>query len=130
MRKRTKTPRSACRILVADDSRLQQQIAAALLESRDCEITVVDNGVQAVAAAAARTFDVILMDVEMPEMDGLAATRSIREHEKAAGTHVPIIATTSITDQNSCLEAGMDAFVSKPLVPETLFATIDAMLRS
>lgn len=115
-------------VLIADDSRMQQRITSGLLESRDCEVTLVDNGAEAVREAAARVYDLILMDVEMPEMDGLTATRSIRDHEKTLGTHVPIIATTSLPDRERCLQAGMDGFVQKPLMPSHLFATIDPLL--
>jgi two-component system sensor histidine kinase/response regulator len=91
------------------------------------------NGRQALTQAQAGTFDVILMDVQMPEMDGLAATAAIRQHEAASGTFVPIIAVTAHAmkgDRERCLAAGMNGYVAKPVRPAVLLAAIDLAVNS
>jgi CheY-like chemotaxis protein len=105
-------------ILLAEDNRVNQRLAVALLERDGHLVTVVDNGEAAVAAAKATVFDAILMDVQMPVLSGLDATSAIREHELATGTRVPIIALTAHAlhgDRERCLAAGMDAYLSKPI---------------
>ena len=87
------------------------------------------DGEAALRALAAETFDVVLMDLQMPVMDGLEAARRIRERERGSRVHVPIIAMTAHAmsgDREVCLEAGMDGYVSKPIDPRELFATIQA----
>jgi CheY-like chemotaxis protein len=91
-------------------------------------VTVVDNGKQAVDALRDAVFDLILMDVDMPEMDGLDATRAIRALEATVGTRIPIVAVTANTDFRACLEAGMDATLPKPLHPERLNRTLVSVL--
>jgi CheY-like chemotaxis protein len=93
-------------------------------------VVVAHNGREAVALSEARPFDVILMDVQMPEMNGLDATAAIRAREGATGGHVPIVAMTAhamASDREQCLDAGMDAYVSKPLRAGDLFETIEAI---
>ena len=93
---------------------------------------MVGNGRDAVATSGAQRFDLILMDVQMPQMDGLEATAAIRAREHATGGHMPIIALTAHAmtgDRERCLAAGMDAYVSKPLRPDELFATIESVPR-
>jgi signal transduction histidine kinase/CheY-like chemotaxis protein len=124
-----RTPR--LRILVAEDSLVNQKLAVALLEGEGHTVAVAGNGKAAVAAAAAREFDLVLMDVQMPEMDGLEATALIRASERQTGVHVPIIAMTAHAlkgDRERCLEAGMDNYVAKPIRPDELFETIAAVL--
>ncbi len=111
------------RILLAEDGPINQEVAVGLLELKGHEVEVADNGKEALEALRRQTFDVVLMDVEMPEMDGLAATRAVRAQEKATGEHVPIIAMTAhaLTGfRDRCIEAGMDGYISKPIGSEEL----------
>ncbi len=115
---KTATKLASRRILLAEDNEDNQRLAVALLERDGHVVTVVDNGEAAVAAAAKATFDVILMDIQMPMMSGLDATAAIRAHERTTGAHVPIIAMTAHAlqgDRERCLAAGMDAYVPKPI---------------
>jgi PAS domain S-box-containing protein len=114
-------------ILLAEDSMVNQKLAVALLEEEGHGVTVATNGKEALAATRSQRFDLILMDVQMPEMDGLEATAEIREREKQTGTHVPIIAMTAHAlkgDRDRCLEAGMDGYVAKPIHGEELLQAI------
>jgi signal transduction histidine kinase/DNA-binding response OmpR family regulator len=116
------------RILLAEDNPVNQHLARKILEKEGHTVLLAHNGRQALAQAQAGTFDVILMDVQMPEMDGLAATAAIRQHEAASGTFVPIIAVTAHAmkgDRERCLAAGMDGYVAKPVRPAALLAAID-----
>ena len=118
------------RILVADDSPVNQEVAAGLLELQGHSVRCVDHGQEAVEAWQSESFDVILMDVEMHVMDGLTATRRIRELEADRGGHIPIVALTAHAlkgFQQNCTDAGMDAYVTKPLQPDELFRTIDRL---
>jgi len=120
------------RVLLAEDSPTNQLIAVSNLKKAGHTVHVVDNGRKAVQALADREFDLVLMDVAMPEMDGLEATRIIREREKEAGGHIPIIAMTAFATKEyrkKCLEAGMDAYVTKPVSIDELHETIEALLR-
>ena len=117
-------------VLLAEDSLVNQKLAVALLEGQGHTVTVVNNGKEAVAATAAQKFDLVLMDVQMPEMDGLEATAQIRAREQPTGTHLPIIAMTAHAlkgDRERCLAAGMDNYVAKPIRAEELFQAIDAI---
>jgi CheY-like chemotaxis protein len=116
------------RVLLAEDNAVNQRLAVRLLEKRGHRVTVVGTGRAAVDALGRDSFDAVLMDVQMPEMDGLEATRVIRGREKATGGHVPVIAMTAHAmkgDREQCLAAGMDGYVSKPLKPEDLFAVLE-----
>ncbi|HID76413.1 MAG TPA: response regulator, partial [Planctomycetaceae bacterium] len=124
-------PARALRVLLAEDSLMNQKLAVALLGRHGHAVTVTVNGRQAVAAAQAIEFDVVLMDVQMPEMDGYEATAAIRRAERRSGKHLPIIAMTAHAmrgDRERCLAAGMDAYVAKPIRADELFATIDRVL--
>jgi PAS domain S-box-containing protein len=115
-------------ILVAEDNPTNQRLVVLLLEQQRHRVTTVANGREAVEKASERPFDLILMDVQMPEMDGFEATAAIRQREQASGGHIPIIAMTAHAmagDRERCLAGGMDAYVSKPLRPDDLIATID-----
>lgn len=117
----------ALQILLAEDSLYNQKLAVSLLERRGHTVTVAGNGAEAVALARARTFDLILMDVQMPEVDGLTATRLIREEELTLGRHVPIVAMTAQAmkgDRERCLAAGMDDYLSKPVRAAQLYEMI------
>ena len=130
------TPRSgrharSLRVLVAEDNPTNQALVAALLKQKGHRVSMVTNGRQAADRAVLESFDLVLMDVQMPEMSGLEATVAIREHERTTGRHIPIVALTARAmagDREQCLAAGMDAYVSKPLRPEELFAAIDAVV--
>jgi len=117
------------RILLAEDNAINQMLAARLIEKRGHVVTVVNNGRDALTALEKGSFDAVLMDVQMPEMDGFEATSEIRNKETGTGNHLPIIAMTahSMTgDRERCLAAGMDSYVSKPVRPEELFKEIYA----
>ena len=119
------------RILLAEDNLVNQKLAVAVLERWGHTVEVADNGRAALAAVARERFALVLMDVQMPTMDGLSATMEIRAGEAHTGEHVPIVAMTARTmsgDREKCLEAGMDAYVSKPFELEELFATLEPIL--
>ncbi len=120
------------RVLVAEDNATNQALVSALLKQKGHRVTMVGNGRLAADRAVLESFDVILMDVQMPEMGGLEATALIRDHERTAGGHIPIVALTARAmagDREQCLAAGMDAYVSKPLRPDELFSAIDSVVR-
>ncbi|NLS97197.1 MAG: response regulator [Planctomycetaceae bacterium] len=126
-----KVERPPLRILLAEDSLVNQRLAIGLLEKHGHTVVVANTGKAAVAALAAEEFDVVLMDVEMPEMDGLEATAVIRVTEKHTGRHVPIIAMTAHAmkgDRERCLEAGMDAYVSKPIRVQQVLEALESVL--
>ncbi|MCA9020244.1 MAG: response regulator, partial [Planctomycetaceae bacterium] len=113
------------RVLVAEDSRSNQLLVKTLLEKWGHTVTIAENGKIAVELWNSEPFDLILMDVTMPEMDGLEATRVIREQETLSGQHIPIIAMTARAmegDQEKCLQSGMDGYVSKPIHKQELDA--------
>jgi CheY-like chemotaxis protein len=116
------------RVLVAEDNVVNQRVASGLLGKRGHQATVVGDGRAALAAIAASVFDVVLMDVQMPEMDGFEATTEIRALEAVSGGHLRIIAMTAHAmagDRDRCLRAGMDGYVSKPLDPRLLYAVVE-----
>jgi CheY-like chemotaxis protein len=111
------------RILLAEDNVASQALAAGLLRRDRHAVTIVDNGVAAVAAAITGDFDVVLMDIQMPVMSGLDATMEIRRHEVSTGTHIRIIAMTAHVmqaDRARCLAAGVDDYLPKPIATEAL----------
>jgi CheY-like chemotaxis protein len=121
------------RILLAEDNAVNQRLVVRMLEKRGHQVQMVGTGQQVLAALAQQPFDVVLMDVQMPEMDGLEATAIIRAQEQATGAHLPIIALTAHAmkgDQAKCLAVGMDAYVSKPMKADELYATIDRLVLS
>jgi signal transduction histidine kinase/DNA-binding response OmpR family regulator len=124
--------RRALRVLLAEDNIVNQQLAARLLDKRDIKSLVVGDGREAVRILERERFDLVLMDVQMPEMDGFEATAAIRAKEAETGAHLPIVAMTAHAmkgDRERCLAAGMDAYVAKPIRPEELFEAIDACTR-
>ena len=128
-----KKSQSRWKILLAEDGLVNQKVAVGLLEKHGYAVEVAENGKQAVAAWERDSFSLILMDVQMPEMDGFEATAVIREIEKEAGGHIPIIAMTAnamIGDREKCLEAGMDDYVSKPVRPQELYDAIERFTSS
>ncbi len=111
------------RILLVEDNAVNQMLAVRLLEKRGHKVIVAGNGKEALAALEKDSFDLVLMDVQMPEMDGFEATAVIREKEKTSGNHLPVIAMTAHAmagDRERCLEAGMDDYITKPIRPEEL----------
>jgi PAS domain S-box-containing protein len=111
-------PGKKLRILLAEDNLINQKLAIALLEKEGHHVSVASDGQQAVEFFFAKPFDIVLMDVQMPAMDGYEATRKIREYERANGNHTPIIALTAhagAVDRERCLAAGMDEYISKPI---------------
>ncbi|NLY01306.1 MAG: response regulator [Rhodopirellula sp.] len=128
----SKQPRLPLHVLLAEDSLVNQKLAVGLLEKHGHSVTIANNGKEAIAALASQSFDAVLMDVEMPEMDGLEATAVIRVKERQTGTHVPIIAMTAHAmkgDRERCLEAGMDDYVSKPIRAQQLLETLESVLQ-
>ena len=117
------------RILLAEDNEINQKLAVRLLEKRGHSVAVVNNGREALEWINREDFDVALMDVQMPDMDGFEATAEIREREKRTGKHLPIIAMTAYSmrgDRERCITAGMDGYVSKPIRQDELFREIYA----
>jgi PAS domain S-box-containing protein len=117
-------------ILLVEDSLINQKLAVALLEGEGHRVTVVHNGREAIDALDDGGFDLVVMDVQMPEMDGLEATARIRAKQRQTGSRTPILAMTAYAlkgDRQRCLEAGMDGYIAKPIRAEELFDAIDAM---
>ena len=128
----TTKKRKPLRILLAEDNAVNQKLAARLMEKRGDRVEIASNGREALALLSAKgSFDVVLMDVQMPEMDGLTATATLRAEEKVTGAHMPIIGVTAhatADDRERCLRAGMDDYVSKPYRAEKLFDAIDRVV--
>ena len=116
------------KVLLAEDNIVNQRVAVGLLTKRGHAVTVTNNGVEALAALARESFDMVLMDVQMPEMGGLEATAAIRERERQTGGHIRIVAMTAHAingDRERCLAAGMDGYLSKPVDQRMLFAVVE-----
>ena len=121
-------PARRLHVLLAEDNVVNQRLAASLLKRRGHGVTTVVNGEEALAAILITSFDVVLMDVQMPVMDGLEATAKIRLGERATMSHLPIIAMTAHAmtgDRERCLAAGMDDYLSKPLSPQRLYEVVE-----
>jgi CheY-like chemotaxis protein len=122
-------PPATLSVLLAEDNLVNQRLVKRLLEKRGHRVTVAGTGREAVAQAAADRFDIILMDVQMPDMDGLETTTLIRQHEERRGTYTPIIAITAHSmagDRERCLAVGMDAFVNKPIDAASFVEVVEA----
>jgi two-component system, sensor histidine kinase and response regulator len=121
-------------ILLSEDNLVNQKLAIRLLEKAGHRVTLASTGREALAAwenAGNPGFDVVLMDIQMPEMDGMEATAAIRQREKNSGKHIPILAMTAHAmrgDKERCLASGMDGYISKPIHPDGLFAEIERCL--
>ena len=123
------------KILLADDTPINIQLTVKLLTRRGHTVVAVEDGQQAVEAFQREPFDVILMDVQMPVVDGLQATRLIRKQEadRPGSSHIPIIAMTANNDESdkqNCREAGMDGFITKPIEIKTIADTIREIIES
>lgn len=121
------------RILLAEDNAVNQQLAARLLEREGHDFVVVGNGKEAVSAVSAVQFDLALMDVHMPEMDGFEATATIRQMEKGTDKHLPVIAVTANAmsgDRERCIAAGMDGYIAKPIRAEELHRVLAGLSSS
>jgi CheY-like chemotaxis protein len=115
-------------ILIAEDNLVNQKLAAGLLSKHGHRLVLAANGRESVESYERESFDIVLMDVQMPEMNGFEATRAIREIERVRGRHVPIIAMTAHAikgDRERCLAAGMDFYLSKPIKAESLYQAIE-----
>jgi PAS domain S-box-containing protein len=129
----SREPRKGFRILLAEDNRVNQLLAVRLLEKRGHHVQVAGDGREALEKLKTADFDLVLMDVQMPLMGGFEATAAVRELEKGAGKHIPIIALTARAmkgDRERCLAAGMDGYVGKPIRAEELFEQIEALIPS
>ncbi len=123
--------RGRLKILLVEDNRVNQLVASRLLEKRGHAVTVANTGKMALEALNQNSFDLVLMDVQMPEMDGLTATQLLRKSEVGTGKHMPVVAMTAhamVGDKERCLEAGMDGYVSKPIQITQLFEVIENLL--
>jgi two-component system sensor histidine kinase/response regulator len=123
--------RGSLRILLAEDNVVNQRLTERLLQKQGHRVVVVGNGREAVNALEDENWDIVLMDVQMPELDGFQATAVIREKERASGLHIPIVAMTAHAmkgDKERCLAAGMDGYISKPIRAESLINVIEAIV--
>lgn len=119
------------KILLAEDNQINRKLAITLIQKAGYKVDPVENGLQAVSSLKQREYSLVLMDVQMPEMDGFEATKEIRKME-SGGRHIPIIAMTAHAmkgDRERCLSAGMDDYVSKPINPQEMYKTIDYWLQ-
>jgi CheY-like chemotaxis protein len=115
-------------VLLAEDNAVNQKIATRVLEKHGYQVTVAADGRQALAARDRASFDVVLMDVQMPGMDGFECTAAIRDHERETGNHLPIIAMTAHAmpgDRERCIAAGMDSYIAKPLKAAELIELLE-----
>jgi len=120
--------RGRMNILLAEDNPVNQKVAVRLLEKRGHRVVVVETGKRALEMVNQQSFDVVLMDVQMPVMDGLQATAAIRQREMTSGKHIPIVAMTAHAmagDKERCLQAGMDDYISKPLHVDEFLAIVE-----
>ncbi|HEV8632029.1 MAG TPA: response regulator, partial [Thermoanaerobaculia bacterium] len=127
----TRHPGRRPRILLAEDNPVNRQLVIAILRRQGIAVQPVVDGAEAVAAVAREPFDLVLMDVQMPRMDGYEATATIRQAERGTGRHLPIVALTAHAmkgDRELCMAAGMDAYLSKPIRSAELLATIDRLV--
>ena len=117
-------------VLLAEDNAINQKLATRILQKMGHTVTIAENGREALQILENARFDIILMDVQMPEMDGFEATSSIREKERITGGHIPIVAMTAHAmsgDREKCLAAGMDGYVSKPINTQELVENIEGL---
>jgi two-component system sensor histidine kinase/response regulator len=128
-----KKPVKRLEILLAEDNIINQKVGIRVLQNQNHRVVVANNGLEAVQALEHQHFDIVLMDIQMPEMDGFEATRFIRKQEQKTGAHIPIVAMTAHAvkgDRERCLQAGMDEYVSKPLKPSQLNAVMERVIKA
>src|SRR6202023_19831 len=124
-------PSATLRVLLAEDNAVNQRLAARMLEKRGHCVTVTSNGREALDALEKGAYDLVLMDLQMPEMDGFQATAALRAREKHNGTHVQVVALTAHAmkgDRERCMAAGMDGYLSKPIRPRELYDLLESYL--
>jgi CheY-like chemotaxis protein len=122
--------RKGIRILVAEDNPVNRLLAVRLLEKQGHKVQTAADGLEALREVEKHDFELVLMDVQMPEMDGVEATKAIRQREKQTRKHVSIVAVTAhamAADREICLAAGMDGYISKPINKEELLSTIERL---
>jgi CheY-like chemotaxis protein len=120
-------PDKGLHILLAEDNRVNREVASRFLKKMGHTLVIAENGREALTKLSQESFDLVLMDVQMPELDGITATQLIREEEKSTGLHIPIVAMTAHAmtgDRERCKAAGMDGYVSKPVKASDLEAAI------
>ena len=118
------------RVLLAEDNPINQRLTLRLLEKRGHTVVAAADGVEALEALDREVFDLVLMDVQMPRMDGFQVTGIVREREKLTGAHLPIFAMTAHVlkgDEERCLQAGMDGYVPKPVSPKELISVVESV---
>lgn len=123
--------RKSLHILIAEDNPVNQKLAVRVLQKQGHSSVVANNGREAIETWEKQPFDAILMDVMMPEMDGLVATEEIRKREQTTGRHIPIIAITAnamVGDREKCLAAGMDEYISKPVDVTRLYEVLTRLI--
>jgi CheY-like chemotaxis protein len=123
--------RAGLRLLLVEDNAINQLVASEMLRRQGYLVDVAANGREALAALERQTFEVVLMDVQMPEMDGFETTAALRDRESRTGAHTPVIALTAHAmkgDRERCLQAGMDGYVSKPIRADDLNRELDTIL--
>jgi two-component system sensor histidine kinase/response regulator len=121
------------KVLVAEDNKFNQQVIQRMLERRGHTVRVVPNGSETLAALEQSAFDLLLLDVNMPKMDGFEVIKIIREREKTSGTHLRVIALTALSgkrDRERCIEAGMDDFLAKPVRAAEVYAALDRVIKA
>ena len=124
-------PARGSRILLVEDNQVNQRLAARMLKKRGHDADVAENGFEALKMLSLKTYDLILMDCQMPEMDGFETTRRIRTAEETTGHHIPIVAMTANAlpgDRERCIEAGMDEYIAKPVHAEMLYQMIETVI--
>jgi CheY-like chemotaxis protein len=124
-------PARSLRVLLVEDSPINQKLGLRLLEKQGHQVVVADNGLVALERLNQEQFDLVLMDVQMPELDGLEATKRLRSQEAGSGRRVPVLAMTARAmkgDRERCLESGMDGYLTKPIRPQELFDAIASVL--
>ena len=124
-------PLPALRVLLVEDNPVNQRLGLRLLQKRGMAVTVAQDGLEALRHCDEKEFDLALMDLQMPNMGGLEATRKIRERERMTGRHLPIVALTALAmqgDQERCRAAGMDDYLPKPIKPQALVELLERWL--